>query len=298
MPLNPPLNQMPVYEVSEGTLYLVPTPIGNLSDITFRAIDVLRAVSLIAAEDTRNTARLLSAFEIRTPMISCHEHNEEKCAQAIVRRIGLGEPVALVTDAGTPAISDPGFRIVNAAIEHGIPVVPLPGASAAVCALSASGLPSDAFCFLGFAPKKRHRRKDMLQKLATRPETLIFYESPRRITPFLKEVFEIMGDRKVVVAREMTKLHEEFIRGRVSKVIRELERRETVKGEITLLVAGSGKKRAEMSEEVVNAISEVLEKGDMSHSDIAKFISEKYDMPKNRIYRIVMDIKHSRSGTD
>jgi len=289
---------MPVYEVSEGTLYLVPTPIGNLSDITFRAIDVLRAVSLIAAEDTRNTARLLSAFEIRTPMISCHEHNEEKCAQAIVRRIGLGEPVALVTDAGTPAISDPGFRIVNAAIEHGIPVVPLPGASAAVCALSASGLPSDAFCFLGFAPKKRHRRKDMLQKLATRPETLIFYESPRRITPFLKEVFEIMGDRKVVVAREMTKLHEEFIRGRVSKVIRELERRETVKGEITLLVAGSGKKRAEMSEEVVNAISEVLEKGDMSHSDIAKFISEKYDMPKNRIYRIVMDIKHSRSGTD
>ncbi|NOY70203.1 MAG: 16S rRNA (cytidine(1402)-2'-O)-methyltransferase [Deltaproteobacteria bacterium] len=287
MPLNPPCKQA----FAPGTLYVVSTPIGNLSDMTFRGVEILKAVSLIAAEDTRNTARLLSAFDIHTPMTSCHEHNEERCAQTIAVRLLAGDSVALVSDAGTPSVSDPGFRVMTAALKQGVKVVPVPGASAAVAALCASGLPSDQFCFLGFSPKKKSKRKEMLNNAAERIETLIFYESARRIVAFLGEIFEIMGDRRVVVAREMTKLHEEFIRGRISDVIRELAGRDSIKGEITLLVSGAEKKSGEITPEILAGIKDELKGGKFGASDIAKRFSKIYDVPKNRIYSLVMDMK-------
>lgn len=288
MPLNPPCKQAS----GAGILYVVATPIGNLSDMTFRGVDILKAVSLIAAEDTRNTARLLSAFDIHTPMISCHEYNEEKCAQTIIKRLLAGDLIAFVSDAGTPLVSDPGFRVVTAALEQGISVVPVPGASAAVAAISASGLPSDAFCFLGFSPKKKSKRKEMLNNASSMRGTLIFYESARRIVSFLEEIFEIMGDRRVVVAREMTKLHEEFIRGRISDVMRELAGRDSIKGEITLLVSGVEKKSGEITADIAARIAAALENGDMRASDIAKRFSEMYDVPKNKIYSLVMEMKN------
>jgi len=294
MPSSPPFDQ--TSGVGPGTLYVVSTPIGNLSDMTFRGVDILKAVSLIAAEDTRNTARLLSAFDIHTPLTSCHEHNEEKCAQTIVKRLLSGNSIALVTDAGTPAVSDPGFRVVTAALKEGIVVVPVPGASAAVAALSASGLPSDEFCFLGFAPKKKSKRREMLKNAAERIGTLIFYESARRIVSFLGEIFEVMGDRQVVVAREMTKLHEEFIRGRVSDVMRELAGRDSIKGEITFLVSGAEKKSGGITPEITAGIKDALENGKTSASGIAKLFSDRYDVPKNMIYRLVMDMKNKMAS--
>lgn len=221
-----------------GTLYIVATPIGNLEDITLRAIRILGEVETVAAEDTRLTARLLSHHGIRARLVSCHEHNEAIRAGNLIERLLTGASVALVTDAGTPAVSDPGFRLVRAAIEAGVTVTPIPGPSAALAALSASGLPSDAFLFAGFPPKKAGARREWLTGLRRQPASLIFYESPRRITGLLDEIREIMGDRACVLAREVTKLHEEFLRGPLSEVAETLAGRETVRGECTLVVSG------------------------------------------------------------
>ena len=219
-------------------LYLVATPIGNLEDITLRALRILKEVDVIACEDTRQTQKLLNHFAISTRTTSYHEHNEMTRSAELVKEMQEGASVALVTDAGMPAISDPGYRLVTLAIRHHLPVVPVPGASAFVAALVASGLPSDSFRFHGFLPPKRGERRAALEKIKDVQETQAFYEAPHRIVEALSDVEELFGEsRHVVVARELTKVHEEFLRGSVGEVLASLKRRETVKGEITLLIA-------------------------------------------------------------
>jgi 16S rRNA (cytidine1402-2'-O)-methyltransferase len=219
-------------------LYLIATPIGNLEDITLRALRLLKEVDVIACEDTRQTQKLLNHFGITTRTVSYHQHNEITRAAELVKDLQEGTSVALVTDAGMPGISDPGFRLISLAIRHHVPVVPVPGASAFLAALVASGLPTDSFRFSGFLPPKRGDRRAALQAIKSSPRTQVFYEAPHRILETLSDVVEILGnDRHVVVAREVTKLHEEFLRGRSTEVLETLQSRPTVRGEITLLIA-------------------------------------------------------------
>ena len=218
-------------------LYLVATPIGNLEDITLRAVRVLKEVDVIACEDTRQTQKLLHHYGITTRTVSYHEHNEMTRAAELVKEMQEGASVALVTDAGMPGISDPGFRLISLAIRHHLAVVPIPGASAFLAALVASGLPTDSFRFSGFLPAKRGERRAALEAIKTSPRTQVFYEAPHRIVETLTDVVEVLGnDRHVVIAREVTKLHEEFLRGRASEALETLKSRDGVKGEITLLI--------------------------------------------------------------
>src|SRR3984885_9953908 len=218
-------------------LYLVGTPIGNLEDITLRAVRVLKEVDVIACEDTRQTKKLLNHYGITTRTVSYHEHNEMTRAAELVKDLQEGASVALVTDAGMPGISDPGFRLISLAIRHHLPVIPIPGASAFLSALVASGLPTDSFRFSGFLPAKRGERRAALEAIRTSPRTQVFYEAPHRIIEALSDVVEVLGSaRHVVIAREVTKLHEEFLRGRAAEVLENLKTRETVRGEITLLI--------------------------------------------------------------
>ena len=219
------------------TLYLIGTPIGNLEDITLRAIRVLKEVDVIACEDTRQTQKLLNHYGVRTRTTSYHEHNEMTRAAELVKEMQEGASVALVTDAGMPGISDPGFRLISLAIRHHLPVVPIPGASAFLAALVASGMPTDSFRFSGFLPAKRGERRAALEAIRTSPRTQAFYEAPHRIVEALADVCEVLGNaRHVVIAREVTKLHEEFLRGRAGEVLETLKARDGVKGEITLLI--------------------------------------------------------------
>jgi 16S rRNA (cytidine1402-2'-O)-methyltransferase len=218
-------------------LYLVATPIGNLEDITLRAVRVLKEVDLVACEDTRQTQKLLNHYGITTRTISYHEHNEMTRSAELVKEMQEGASVALVTDAGMPGISDPGYRLISLAIRHHVPVVPIPGASAFLAALVASGLPTDSFRFSGFLPAKRGERRAALEAIRTSPRTQVFYEAPHRIVEALSDVCEVLGDtRHVVIAREVTKLHEEFLRGRAGEILEALQSRDAVKGEITLLI--------------------------------------------------------------
>src|ERR1051325_6838798 len=201
-----------------GTLYLVATPIGNLADITHRALQILKDVALIACEDTRHTRKLLQHYGIDTKTISYHEHNEQQRAAELIDLLKQGNDVAVVSDAGTPSISDPGFRLVRAAIENEVPVVPVPGPSAVISALIAAGLPTDEFFFAGFLPSKSNARRTRLSELQSVPGTLIFYEAPHRLSTTLKDAYEILGEREAVVARELTKLHEEIRRGKLSEL--------------------------------------------------------------------------------
>jgi 16S rRNA (cytidine1402-2'-O)-methyltransferase len=220
-----------------GNLYIVATPLGNLGDITFRAIEVLRDVDVIATEDTRRTSKLLSHYEIKSRLVAYHEHNEARAARAIVERILGGESIALVTDAGTPLVSDPGFRLVAACVDADIDVVPLPGPSALVAALCASGLPPHPFYFAGFLPRRSAARKRRIAALSDLPCTLVFYESPHRVASSIRDMADELGDRPAVIARELTKIHEEFLRERLP-VLAELVERRTLKGEIVIIVAG------------------------------------------------------------
>ena len=225
------------FNPTKGTLYIVSTPIGNREDITLRALRILKEVDLIAAEDTRHTGLLLRHFGIQTPLTSYFEGNESRKKEFILSKLTQGERVALVSDAGTPGISDPGFRLIRTAIEHEIPIVPVPGASAVIAALSVSGLPTDAFVFRGFLPHKTKRRRDLLEELADVRETLIFYESPHRISETLRDIYEVLGDRKIVLTRELTKIYEEVLRGKVSEIQLQIGERK-LKGEITLVISG------------------------------------------------------------
>jgi 16S rRNA (cytidine1402-2'-O)-methyltransferase len=223
---------------SKGKLFIVGTPIGNLEDITLRAIRILKEVDLIACEDTRRTQQLLNHYQIHTPTLSYHEHNEMTRAPELVIKLEEGNNIALVSDAGMPVVSDPGFRLVHLAVRHAIPVVPVPGASAFVAALAASGLPVDKFRFLGFLPSKKAARRRTLEENKSATKTLVFYEAPHRVLDMLRDVRDILGERDVVLAREVTKLHEEFWRGTVSALL-ERAKGKTVKGEITLLVGAA-----------------------------------------------------------
>jgi 16S rRNA (cytidine1402-2'-O)-methyltransferase len=220
---------------SKGRLFVVGTPIGNLEDITLRAIRTLKEVDLIACEDTRRTQQLLNHYQIRTPTISYHEHNEMTRAPELVIKLAEGNNIALVSDAGMPVVSDPGFRLVHLAVRHAIPVIPVPGASAFVAALAASGMPVDKFRFLGFLPSKRAARRKALEEHKAATKTLVFYEAPHRVLEMLRDVQDILGDREMVLAREVTKVHEEFWRGTVSGLL-ERAKGKAIKGEITLLV--------------------------------------------------------------
>jgi 16S rRNA (cytidine1402-2'-O)-methyltransferase len=218
-----------------GTLYLVATPIGNLADITHRALDVLKNAAVIACEDTRHTRKLLHHYGISTKTISYHEHNEQERARQLIGLLREGNDVAVVSDAGTPSISDPGFRLVRAAIENEIAVVPVPGPSALISALIAAGLPTDEFFFGGFLPARANARRTRLTELRSVPGTLIFYEAPHRLAETLKDAYEVLGEREAVVARELTKLHEELRRGRLSELA-EHYAKEEARGEIVLLI--------------------------------------------------------------
>src|SRR6202040_443556 len=221
-----------------AALYLVGTPIGNLEDITLRAVRVLKEVDVIACEDTRQTQKLLNHYGITTRTTSYHEHNEMTRAAELVKEMQEGTSVGLVTDAGMPGISDPGFRLISLATRHHVPGVPIPGASAFLAALVASGLPTDSFRFSGFLPAKSGQRRKLLESVRDSPRTQVFYEAPHRLLETLADVVELLGnDRHVVVAREVTKLHEEFLRGRAREILGQFKARGDVKGEITLLIA-------------------------------------------------------------
>ena len=271
-----------------GVLYIVATPIGNLEDITLRALRVLKEVDLIAAEDTRHTRHLLDHYGMKTALTSYHEHNERAKAQNLVERLLHGDSIALVSDAGTPAISDPGYRLVVAALLAGIQVTPIPGAAALAAVISASGLPSDRFVFEGFLPAKSQGKKKKLQKLQSEVRTLIFYEAPHRLKESLQDFLEVLGDREIVVAREVTKMHEEFLRGTISAVSEQIANRE-LKGEITIVVQGSPSV-AEVSDEEIEAEIRRLAGAGMGIKAISELLGERYDLAKRGVYRLALDL--------
>ncbi len=268
-----------------GTLYIVATPIGNLEDITLRALRILKEVSLIAAEDTRHTQKLLTHFDIRKPLTSYHDHNKDEKAEVIVARLKEGESVALVTDAGTPGISDPGYYLVNRAIEEGITVSPIPGPTAAMTAISASGLPTDSFVFGGFLPSRRQQRLKKLEALKDEAHTVILYEAPHRITPFLSDVLEVFGDRRAVLARELTKIHEEILRGKISDIINNIGQK-TVKGEITLIVEGMRAKPPEPSVlSLAEHVQKLVREDGISKKEAIARVAALRGVPKKIVYK-------------
>jgi 16S rRNA (cytidine1402-2'-O)-methyltransferase len=268
--------------MTPSALYVVATPIGNLEDITLRAIRVLKEVSVIACEDTRQTRKLLEHYGIATRSISYHEHNEAQRTQELLARLQEGGSVALVTDAGTPLISDPGYRLVTAAIAAGIAVIPLPGASAVLTALAAAGLATDSFRFCGFLPQKSGQRRKLLEELQAESCTLIFYEAPHRILEALRDIEAIYGDRPVVVGRELTKIHEEFLRGSAGEIRAQLEARDAVKGEITLLI-GKGA-RVIPQTPIEDAVRE-LELQGLPRMDAIKEVARERGLSKREVYK-------------
>ena len=289
--LNNKNSKKPLIVTRPGTLYVVATPIGNRDDITLRALNILREVDLIAAEDTRKTRRFLELHAIKSSLISYHEHNEAERTPQLIAKLKKGISIALVSNAGTPTVSDPGYRLITATLAGNLNVMPIPGVSAATTALSVAGLPTDSFVFLGFAAKKKTKRLQQLDDLASEPRTLIFYESPRRILPFLAEIKDAMGDRHVVFAREMTKLHEEFLRGRVSEIVIQLKGRINIKGECTLLVAGCDKAESRSWEVVKQQVRTAVLNRRNSLSVIAREIAAETGISKNKIYTHALTIK-------
>lgn len=278
-----------------GILYVVATPIGNLEDVTFRALRVLREVAVIAAEDTRRTARLLQHYSISTPTTSLHEHNERRKSGALIARLQRGESVALVSDAGTPVVSDPGRELVAQAHAAGVRVEPVPGPSAAIAALSASGFDATEVLFLGFPPNRSNDRKKWLAGLAGRSETLVFYEAPHRIRETLAGLLDALGDRTVAVARELTKAHEELVIGPISTAS---ERFATPRGEFTVVVApdvGSGSQPAPRPDDAVLAseFGELTNNIGLGRREALKQLSRKYGVPSKELYALVERHKNS-----
>jgi 16S rRNA (cytidine1402-2'-O)-methyltransferase len=274
------------------TLYLVATPIGNLEDITFRAVRVLKEVDVIACEDTRQTQKLLNHYGITTRTISYHEHNEMTRAAELVKEMQEGASIALVSDAGMPGISDPGFRLVSLAIRHHLPVMPIPGAAAFLSALVASGLPTDSFRFSGFLPAKRGERRAALEAVRTSPRTQVFYEAPHRLIETVTDICEVLGnDRHVVIAREVTKLHEEFLRGRAGEVLQILKARDTIKGEITLLIgkaeAGESSAASPTSDNVPiqQRIAQIATEEKIDEKAALKKVARERGISKSEAYR-------------
>jgi len=283
---------------ANGTLYVLATPIGNLQDITLRALDVLLSVDFIAAEDTRHTGRLLKGRNPKGRFISYHEHNEEKRTPLLLEKLEAGFSVAVVSNAGTPSISDPGFRLVESAVARNIPVSPVPGASAAIAALSVSGLPTDSFVFIGFLPRKKGRRTDQLTSLRDMPRTMIFYESPKRISRLLDDLLTVMGDRSAVLGREMTKLHEEFLRGRLSELIALLEDRQDIKGECTLVVSGSPPDTSEATTVLYEKLTNRLKQKKVILSELVREVVRETGLPRKIVYGAALEIKRNLNQED
>jgi 16S rRNA (cytidine1402-2'-O)-methyltransferase len=278
-------------------LYLVATPIGNLGDITLRALDTLRRADRIACEDTRQTQKLLNHFQIATPTVSCHQHNERQRAAELVEAIQTGARIAVVSDAGMPGISDPGAVLVAAAIAAGVPVVPIPGANAALTALVASGLPAGEFHFIGFLPERAGARRTRLEELAAlagkagSPQTLVFYEAPHRILETMGDLEATWGvEARVVLARELTKIHEEFLRGTVAEVRRELAARPQIRGEIVLLAEalphdGSETREAVKQEGVLARLGHIQAETGADEKDALKRLARELGQSKSEVYR-------------
>jgi 16S rRNA (cytidine1402-2'-O)-methyltransferase len=273
-------------------LYLVATPIGNLEDITLRAVRVLKEADLIACEDTRQTQKLLNHYGIATRTISYHEHNEMTRAAELVLELERSARVALVTDAGMPGISDPGFRLISLAIRHHIPVVPIPGAAAFLAALVASGLPTDSFRFSGFLPAKSGQRRQMLESIKQSPRTQVFYEAPHRVVEALSDVVEILGeDRHVVIAREVTKVHEEFLRGRAGDVLETLNARSNIKGEITLLIGKADEAEARVATgapahlSIRQRLEQIMAEEKLDEKAALKKVAKERGISKSEAYR-------------
>jgi 16S rRNA (cytidine1402-2'-O)-methyltransferase len=277
-------------------LYLVGTPIGNLEDITLRALRVLREVDIIACEDTRHTQKLLNHFGIASRVTSYHEHNESQRAAELVLQLGQGTRIALVTDAGMPGISDPGFRLISLALEHHIPVIPIPGPSAFLTALAASGLPTESFRFQGFLPSRRGQRRQALEGIKSSPQTEVFYEAPHRLVEAMEDVVEVLGaNRGVVIARELTKIHEEFLRGSAGELLKEIAGREEIKGEITLLVAKVEESQQTLSMPIAVTIRErvnqIIADEKLDEKAALKKVAKERGISKSEAYRALQRSK-------
>jgi len=277
-------------DANAGTLYIVGTPIGNLEDMTVRAVRILQTVDLIAAEDTRHTGKLLHHFQIKTPQISYHEHNRMIRVPELVAKLQQGLAIALVSDAGMPGISDPGYELVRACAGEGFTVVPIPGASAVIAALSASGLPSDRFIFEGFLPAKSQARRTHLESLQSESRTIVFYESPHRLRATLQDLADVLGgDRKITLARELTKLHEEFWRGTTAEAIELYVKREP-QGEYTIVVAGAEAVKVVLSESALRSELQTLLNQGLSRSDASRQLAQQTSLPRRQIYQLALSL--------
>ena len=272
-----------------GKLYLVATPIGNLEDITFRAINVLKQVDIIAAEDTRHTLKLLNYYEISKPLISYHRHNEDVKSDILINKLKEGNNIAIVTDAGTPGISDPGEELVKEAIKNNIEIIPIPGACALINALISSGLNTKEFAFYGFLPLNKKNRKNVLDRIKKEDKTIILYEAPHKLIKTLLDIMEEIGDINCVLAKELTKIHEEFIRDTISKIINLMKNKESIKGEYIILLDMNNNKIIEENDITRKNIEEQYEfykEQGMSKKEIIKQISKNKNVPKNEIYKL------------
>jgi len=267
-----------------GTLYIVATPIGNLEDITLRALRILKQADRIACEDTRHTRKLLEHHGINRPLVSYHEHNEAAATSALIGRLLGGESIALVSDAGTPLVSDPGYRVVAAARQRGIAVTPIPGPSALLAALAASGLPTDTFHFAGFLPARRAERRGFLEKLAGEPATVVCYETPHRILEALEDIEQVLGARRIALARELTKIHEEFLFGDACSVRQALASRPAVKGEITLVI-GRRESPAEADTGPLGEAVEAAMREGLGKMEAIKAVARRRGLAKREVYR-------------
>jgi 16S rRNA (cytidine1402-2'-O)-methyltransferase len=284
--------------MNPGTLYIVATPIGNLEDITLRAIRMLKEADLIAAEDTRHTKHLLDRYEIETQLTSYHDHNKEEKAPVLVARMLEGKNVALVTDAGTPGISDPGYFLINLAIDQKIHVVPIPGATAAIAALSISGMPTDRFVFEGFLPARHIARRKRLDELSREERTLIFYEAPHKIIRAVEDMLAVLGDRFAVITRELTKIHEEAIRGSLSEILKRLQEG-TIKGEFTVIVHGASAEPLKQDIDTTEYLKDLMLHRGMSKKDAIATAAEELGLPKKEVYKesLKLDVAITDKGT-
>lgn len=270
-------NSMPA-----GTLHVVATPIGNLEDITLRAVRILSEVDLVAAEDTRHSRRLLDHYGVRTSLLSYYEHNAEQRLEPLLEKLQAGESIALISDAGTPCIADPGYRLVLACHVAGVAVVPIPGPSASITALCAAGVPTDRFAFEGYLPSKAKARQDLLRQLGSEPRTLVFYETPHRLVSALRDMVGVLGaDRELVVARELTKLHEEFFRGSAKEALDHFSA-DRVRGELVLILPPAAQAPSVSANE---ALRRLLLDDRLSRKDAVKLVAKEYGLPRSDVYR-------------
>lgn len=289
-----PESKRMIAQKKPGTLYVVATPIGNLEDISYRAVRVLKEADLIACEDTRHTAKLLHHYGIDKPTVSYHEHNEAARAEELVAKLEQGLNIAQVSDAGMPGISDPGYRVIKLAIERGIQVVPIPGASALVAALAAGGLSTDSFKFLGFLPARSGERRTLLESVRNAQQTTVVYEAPHRIAETMKDIVELLGaERPVVLARELTKVHEEFIRGSAAEVLQRVQQHE-LKGEITLLIGkGIGQEQI-AAKDIVRRLDEIMREQKLDENAALKALAKERGISKSEAYRELQRVKRRK----